>query len=372
MGNEKKLHTIIIGAGTTGLLVAQGLKKASLPYSLFEYETSTSYQTRPREWGMTMHWGSSHLASCLPPALAARISETYADPSMSADAVTGLPVHNGKTGELLMTMAGERPCRVSRRKLRKLFSEGLTIQYGKEFVEAVEEGEQVVAVFADGTRVVGDVLVGCDGARSRVREVVCGEEAARVTTVPVSMINFTQMYTAEQALHVRSLNPLFVTSIHPDLGVMFWLSIQDVPDPDKPETWTFQIFMSWMDNPIPETENNEAGRLAFVKRIAEQWAEPWKSAGLWVKEGTKIPIDSGTYWERAAPWDNRDGKMTLCGDAAHPMTPQDKDLTLRFRTHQPLRRLLRRRRAVLRVYLKLSKRTMKKCSNEGLGKCRFR
>jgi len=51
--------------------------------------------------------------------------------------------------------------------------------------------------------------------------------------------------------------------------------------------------MSWMDNPIPETENNEAGRLAFVKRIAEQWAEPWKSAGLWVKEGTKIPIDSG-------------------------------------------------------------------------------
>jgi len=98
---------------------------------------------------------------------------------MYADAVAGLPVHNGKTGELLMTMAGERPCRVSRRKLRKLFSEGLTIQYGKEFVEA-----QVVAAFADGTGVVGDVLVGCDGARLRVREVVCGEEAAQVTTVP--------------------------------------------------------------------------------------------------------------------------------------------------------------------------------------------
>lgn len=58
-------------------------------------------------------------------------SETHADPSMSADAVAGLPVHNGKTGELLMMMAGERPCRVSKRKLRKLFSEGLTIQYGK-------------------------------------------------------------------------------------------------------------------------------------------------------------------------------------------------------------------------------------------------
>jgi len=81
--------------------------------------------------------------------------------------------------------------------------------------------------------------------------------------------------------------------------------------------------MSWMDNPILETENNKAGRLAFVKRIAEQWAEPWKSAGLWVKEGTKIPIDSDAYWERAAAWDNRNGKMTLCGDASHPMTPRE-------------------------------------------------
>lgn len=55
MGGQQKLHTIIIGASTTGLLVAQGLKKAGFPYSLFEYETSASYQTRPREWGMTMH-----------------------------------------------------------------------------------------------------------------------------------------------------------------------------------------------------------------------------------------------------------------------------------------------------------------------------
>ncbi|OCK81663.1 FAD/NAD(P)-binding domain-containing protein [Lepidopterella palustris CBS 459.81] len=321
MASEKKLHTIIIGGGTSGLLVAQGLKKAGLPYSIFEQETSTSYQTRPREWGMTLHWGSEHIAACLPPELVARITETYADPSVPPDAVTGLPVYNGKTGEMLMNMVGDRPCRVSRKKLRNLFSEGLTVQYGKELAEVIEEGNQVTAVFTDGTKATGDVLVGCDGARSKTRDFICGEEMAQLTTVPLTMFNFTQQYTAEQALHVRKLNPIFATSIHPDFGAMFWLSIQDVPDPDKPETWVFQLLMSWMNDPLPKAEDNDEGRLAFLKKRSEKWAEPWKSAGLWVKEGTKIPNDPGTYWERAAQWDNRKGKMTLCGDAAHPMTP---------------------------------------------------
>ncbi|KAF2194145.1 FAD/NAD(P)-binding domain-containing protein [Zopfia rhizophila CBS 207.26] len=321
MTSERKIHTLIIGAGTTGLLIAQGLKYAGLPYSLFEQETSQTYLTRPREWGMTLHWGSSHISRCLPPELEARMSETYADPTLSPDAVTGLPVYNGKTGELILEMKAERPCRVSRRKMRSLFSEGLDVQYGKEVVGIVEEGEKVRVRFKDGSEVVGDVVAGCDGARSRVRECIVGEERARLTEVPLSIFNFTQRFSREQALYLREKNPLFTKSIHPDHGTLFWLSIQDVPDPAKPETWLFQLLISWVDNPLPDSENNYAGRLAYLRKLSENWAEPWKSAGLWVKDDTKIPMDPGTYWEKASRWDNRGGKMTLCGDAAHPMTP---------------------------------------------------
>ncbi|KAK7728370.1 hypothetical protein SLS63_006599 [Diaporthe eres] len=313
---DKKLHTLIIGAGMTGLLVAQGLKKvgedsavlrANLPFTIFEYETSTTYQSRPREWGMTLHWGSTHIDKCLPPELSARFSEAYADPSLSLDATSGLPVHNGKTGELILEMAGEKPMRVSRKKMRNLFMEGIDVQYGKSVVscrviedKTDEDNGRVRVKFADGTDALGDVVVGCDGAKSVVRENIVGVEAAQVTVVPLSMFNFTQKFPAEFSKDLR---------------------IQDVPDPSAPETWTYQVIMSWIHNPLPHSENNYEGRMKFFKKRAEEWAEPWRTAGRLVKEDTKIPMDAGTYWEKARKWDNRQGRMTISGDAAHPMTP---------------------------------------------------
>jgi 2-polyprenyl-6-methoxyphenol hydroxylase-like FAD-dependent oxidoreductase len=61
--------------------------------------------------------------------------------------------------------------------------------------------------------------------------------------------------------------------------------------------------------------------MSFFKKRASEYAEPWRSAGLAVSESTQLPLDRGTYWEKSSKWDNRNGHMTLCGDAAHPMTP---------------------------------------------------
>jgi hypothetical protein len=198
--------------------------KASIPFQIFEYELPETYQSRPREWGMTLHWGSSHISSCMPEHLVARFNEAYADPNQSPDAVTGLPIYNGKTGELLMEMGADKPCRVSRKKMRNLFAEGLDVQYGKNFVSTEVKGEKVEVAFVDGSTATGDILVGCDGAKSRVRSVLCGEEAAKLTNVPVSMFNFPYKFNAELAKKIRAMNELFITSIHPDHGSMFWLS----------------------------------------------------------------------------------------------------------------------------------------------------
>ncbi|KAF2025085.1 FAD/NAD(P)-binding domain-containing protein [Setomelanomma holmii] len=320
----KDMHVLIVGAGTSGLLIAQGLKKASVPFTIFESESTSTYQTRPREWGMTLHWGSSHIQSCLPDDLVARFSEAYADPAQDPNATTGLPIYNGKTGEIIMEMAADKPCRVSRKKMRNLFSEGLDVQYGKELKSAeVGMNGKVKIEFADGTSATGEVLVGCDGAKSRVRTSICGPEVAKLTDVPVSMFNFPYKFDAELAKRIRDMNKLFITSIHPDHGTMFWLSIQDVPDPNNPSTWTFQVLQSWVDDTVPSSVDLSTfgGRMAFFKQRSEEWAEPWRSAGRAVAADTKLPLDKGTYWEKSTKWDNRAGRMTLCGDAAHPMTP---------------------------------------------------
>jgi hypothetical protein len=36
---------------------------------------------------------------------------------------------------------------------------------------------------------------------------------------------------------------------------------------------------------------------------------------------TKVTYDKMAYWV-PVPWDNHEGRVTLAGDAAHPMTPR--------------------------------------------------
>jgi hypothetical protein len=83
-----------------------------------------------REWGMTLHWGANHIDECLPQSLLDRLKSIYSDPYFvpPPGQKDGIPIYNGKTGGLLAEVRGDRPVRISRRKMRALFGEGLDIQ----------------------------------------------------------------------------------------------------------------------------------------------------------------------------------------------------------------------------------------------------
>ena len=58
--------------------------------------------------------------------------------------------------------------RVNRAKFRKYLLTGLPVKWGRHFTHyEIIEGGAVKAFFEDGTTVIGDILIGADGLRSR-------------------------------------------------------------------------------------------------------------------------------------------------------------------------------------------------------------
>lgn len=92
-----------------------------------------------------------------------------------------------------------------------------------------------------------------------------------------------------------------------------------MPDgPDHPESWIFHLAMAWLgdnDNQLSYPE-----RLALIKDRAQGLGEPACSAFKWIPEDTQVHKADISYWI-PQPWNNHGGRMTLVGDAAHPMPP---------------------------------------------------
>jgi len=98
-----------------------------------------------------------------------------------------------------------------------------------------------------------------------------------------------------------------------------------VPDPEKPETWVFQLMPTWLND--GKMHSGGAAGLAELKEIAQDLVEPWKSSILCIPDTTEISPNSVSYWITTA-WDNRDGMITLAGDAAHPLPPRKSPISM--------------------------------------------
>jgi 2-polyprenyl-6-methoxyphenol hydroxylase-like FAD-dependent oxidoreductase len=182
-----------------------------------------------------------------------------------------------------------------------------------------EVAEGVELKFKNGTTAIGTTVVGAEGANSLVRmHLLRGKGEAEAMPLVHSQAVFTYG-DAEKARFAASAHPSFCIAVHPK-GFKF-VVISDVPDPDKPETWLFQLVNSWKGERDMTLDN--AGRLAQVKVFSEDWAEPFRSSTLWIPDDTPITYDRLGYWI-TKPWDSRSGKITLAGDSAHPMSPRKK------------------------------------------------
>lgn len=162
-------QVIVVGGGIGGLCLAQGLSRAGVEVAVYERDRTPT----AREQGYRLHinpTGSRALRACLPGELWEVLVATAGDPGR------GFGFFDERLRPLVMvedeivTGGLREDHAVSRLTLRQILLAGLegTVAFGKEFV-GYTPGERVTAHFADGSSVTGDLLVGADGAGSRVR-----------------------------------------------------------------------------------------------------------------------------------------------------------------------------------------------------------
>lgn len=121
---------IIIGAGISGLILAQHLKQHDVPFLIFERDEN--FNTRGIGWGLTLQWSLASVASLIPPKLYNRLPEAYVDrKAVSRGAASRFPFYDLSTGELKFATPKapqSQRIRVTRGRLRGLLATGIDVQ----------------------------------------------------------------------------------------------------------------------------------------------------------------------------------------------------------------------------------------------------
>jgi 2-polyprenyl-6-methoxyphenol hydroxylase-like FAD-dependent oxidoreductase len=90
--------------------------------------------------------------------------------------------------------------------------------------------------------------------------------------------------------------------------------------PEDVSQWTTFWVKIWRKSvaPLPEGVSVGDKALEYLKATTKNLAAPFQSFIDWTPEGSSCYIDEMKYWV-PQPFDNRGGRITLAGDAAHPM-----------------------------------------------------
>jgi 2-polyprenyl-6-methoxyphenol hydroxylase-like FAD-dependent oxidoreductase len=305
----------IIGAGLGGLTLARVLHVHGIAATIYEAEASAN--ARAQGGMLDIHENNGQLAL-----KAAGLYEEFLEIIHAGGQATRVL---DKDGNVLLDEpdgTGGRP-EVHRGDLRRILLESLpadTIRWGHKVTAAAPlDGGRHRLTFADGaneSRVTTDLLVGADGAWSRIRPLLSEAKPAYVG------ISFIETYLFDCDTRHKA------TAEAVGGGALFALApgkgIQAHREPNgtlhtyvalkKPEDWIARIDFS---NPVTA--------LAYVAEEFDGWA-PELTALITNGETDPVPrpIHSLPVEHR---WDRIAG-VTLLGDAAHLMSPSGEGANL--------------------------------------------
>ncbi|KAF7726138.1 hypothetical protein EC973_009030 [Apophysomyces ossiformis] len=323
---------IIIGAGVAGLSLAQVLQHKGVPFKVFERDPGSDYRSQGRS--MSLHF-------CLQ-ALKQAIGADYYESMPRKSSVNtyrptdyGFALIDGKTQRTMIRVDHDvmkamdlEAYRINRVRFRKWLLEGINIEWAKRFssFKVIDNGIQVK--FTDGTIVDGSILVGADGVNSAVCQQLMGSDKfTSITKVnPLYTLIGMRWVDEDTRNQFAKLSPTqFYAYGRMDNGEMIgmFVSLNDV-DPSRQDEYQMMWCISRYDErdliPKPESDSE---RLDQAKAWASEAFEGLiRSLVCDTPPGTLVSRLKIREREPHAIMnsDTLGGRLTLIGDAAHPMT----------------------------------------------------
>jgi 2-polyprenyl-6-methoxyphenol hydroxylase-like FAD-dependent oxidoreductase len=175
---RNNLPVLIMGAGISGLCLAQFLHKHSIPFLVFERDPSSDH--RPQGYRLKLEAdAAAALRESLTPEVYDAFEASCAESAIGEtdfDPISGSCIKSRAGGGLAGTQGLRASYTVDRSVFRRILMTGISerIHFGREIrrYEICEDNVQpyIIASFKDGAPVQGRFLVGADGTRSVIRK----------------------------------------------------------------------------------------------------------------------------------------------------------------------------------------------------------